>query len=133
MNNQIKKIKMGSYDGIITNIQIPKEIKNGKVLNIFETEFIRIKIHIHKTNKDITITQISNERNSKLFKNDTVIVTQYGYLYDYPTFVKKLTQKLKVEYCDLSTEQYKNIVKKYMISEQQYQKHPQYLIDYEIN
>lgn len=126
MNKKLLK----THAGIVTDKFLPDVLKNGEYLNEEKIHIIGLKIKID--DKEIKIIKDRNSKYSDLFVNDKVIINKYGYLYDYPNFLKELKKEIDKLYSAYSEEKRKKLFDKLYISEEEYKVKPRYIIRYEI-
>ena len=118
-------------DGVILDVFIPEvyDDKTKEYLEDYEVKYIGFKV---KTGNNI-ITLIKEDSNnySNIFVNDKVKLEKYGYLYTYSGYLDKLTEMIDIYNLSYTSKEKDQIFKKNVISEEEFNRKPYYIIDYE--
>ena len=70
--------------------------------------------------------------NEKIYVKDKIKIKKIGYLYTYEESENKLKELVNINNLSLTKTEKEDIYNKYLISEEEFNKEPYYIIDYEI-
>ena len=124
-----KKVLEESY-GIVEEIFIPElyDDEEKVYLEDNENKYIGYKININNEKLKL-IKEFNNE---KLYVEDRIKIKKIGYLYTYDEYKNKLKELVNINNLSLTKKEKEDIYNKYLISEEEFNKEPYYVIDYEI-
>jgi hypothetical protein len=124
-----KRVLEESY-GIVEEIFIPEVYDDEEkvYLEDYENKYIGYKININNN----ILKLIKEFKNEKIFVKDKIKIKKIGYLYTYEEYKNKLKDLVNINNLSLTKNEKEDIYNKYLISEEEFNKEPYYIIDYEI-
>ena len=126
----MNKILLEKLDGIIIDKYLPEVFEDGQYLEEENVHYIGLKIKVG--DKIIKLVKDRNSYYSDLFVDDKVTLNKYAIKYNYQDYIENLRNeinKLCLNYDDAVKKIY---YRKSYISEEEFNKKPRVLIDYEI-
>ena len=124
-----KKMLEESY-GIVEEIFIPEVYDDEEKVYLEDDENKYIGYRIKVNNKELKL--IKEFKNEKIYAKDKVKIKKIGYLYTYEEYKNKLKDLVNINNLSLTKKEKEDIYNKYLISEEEFNKEPYYVIDYEI-
>ena len=124
-----KKVLEESY-GIVEEIFIPEVYDDEEKVYLEDDENKYIGYRIKVNNKELKL--IKEFKNEKIYAKDKVKIKKIGYLYTYEEYKNKLKELVNINNLSLTKKEKEEIYNKYVISEEEFNKEPYYIIDYEI-
>ena len=124
-----KKVLEESY-GIVEEIFIPEVYDDEEKVYLEDNENKYIGYKIKVNNKIIKLIKEFN--NEKIYVEDKIKIKKIGYLYTYEEYKNKLKELVNINNLSLTKKEKENVYNKYLISEEEFNKEPYYVIDYEI-
>jgi len=124
-----KKVLEESY-GIVEEIFIPEVYDDEEKVYLEDDENKYIGYRIKVNNKELKL--IKEFKNEKIYAKDKVKIKKIGYLYTYEEYKNKLKDLVNINNLPLTKKEKEDIYNKYLISEEEFNKEPYYVIDYEI-
>ena len=124
-----KKVLEESY-GIVEEIFIPEVYDDEEKVYLEDNENKYIGYKINANNKTLKLIKIFN--NEKIYAEDKIKIQKIGYLYTYEEYKNKLKELVNINNLSLTKKEKEEIYNKYLISEEEFNKEPYYIIDYEI-
>ena len=124
-----KKVLEELY-GIVEEIFIPEVYDDEEKVYLEDDENKYIGYRIKVNNKELKL--IKEFKNEKIYAKDKVKIKKIGYLYTYEEYKNKLKDLVNINNLSLTKKEKEDIYNKYLISEEEFNKEPYYVIDYEI-
>ena len=124
-----KNVLEESY-GIVEEIFIPEVYDDEEKVYLEDDENKYIGYRIKVKNKELKL--IKEFKNEKIYAKDKVKIKKIGYLYTYEEYKNKLKDLVNINNLSLTKKEKENVYNKYLISEEDFNKEPYYVIDYEI-
>lgn len=124
-----EKVLEESY-GIVEEIFIPEVYDDEEKVYLEDNENKYIGYKIKVNNKIIKLIKEFN--NEKIYVEDKIKIKKLGYLYTYEEYKNKLKELVNINNLSLTKKEKEDIYNKYLISEEEFNKEPYYVIDYEI-
>ena len=124
-----EKVLEESY-GIVEEIFIPEVYDDEEKVYLEDNENKYIGYKIKVNNKIIKLIKEFN--NEKIYVEDKIKIKKLGYLYAYEEYKNKLKELVNINNLSLTKKEKEDIYNKYLISEEEFNKEPYYVIDYEI-
>lgn len=124
-----KKVLQESY-GIVEEIFIPEVYDDEEKVYLEDNENKYIGYKINVNNKILNLIKVFN--NEKIYADDKIKIKKIGYLYTYDEYKNKLKELVNINNLSLTKTEKEDIYNKYLISEEEFNKEPYYIIDYEI-
>ena len=124
-----KKVLEELY-GIVEEIFIPEVYDDEEKVYLEDDENKYIGYRIKVNNKELK--RIKEFKNEKIYAKDKVKIKKIGYLYTYEEYKNKLKDLVNINNLSLTKKEKEDIYNKYLISEEEFNKEPYYVIDYEI-
>jgi hypothetical protein len=124
-----KKVLEESY-GIVEEIFIPEVYDDEEKAYLEDDENKYIGYRIKLNNKELKL--IKEFKNEKIYAKDKVKIKKIGYLYTYEEYKNKLKELININNLSLTKKEKENVYNKCLISEEDFNKEPYYVIDYEI-
>ena len=125
----IKKL-IGSYKGVVVNKYLPTVFDGYQDLPEELIQIIGIDVKVN--DKIIKLIKPRYSEYSNLFVADKVNINEYKLIGNYEEFLASLKEYINNYFSSKSKEYKDKIFNKYFITEEEYNKNPQALIDYEI-
>ena len=126
----IDKKVLEEFDGIVEEIFIPEVYDDEEKVYLEDNENKYIGYKINANNKTLKLIKIFN--NEKIYAEDKIRIQKIGYLYTYEEYKNKLKELVNTNNLSLTKKEKEEIYNKYVISEEEFNKEPYYIIDYEI-
>ena len=124
-----KKVLEESY-GIVEKIFIPEVYDDEEKVYLEDNENKYIGYKINVNNKILKLIKEFN--NEKIYVEDKVKIKKIGYLYKYEEYKNKLKELVNTNNLSSTKKEKEDEYNKYLISEEEFNKEPYYIIDYEI-
>ena len=124
-----KKVLEESY-GIVEEIFIPEVYDDEEKVYLEDNENKYIGYKINVNNKILKLIKEFN--NEKIYVEDKVKIKKIGYLYKYEEYKNKLKELVNTNNLSSTKKEKEDVYNKYLISEEEFNKEPYYIIDYEI-
>ena len=124
-----KKVLEESY-GIVEEIFIPEVYNDDEKVYLEDNENKYIGYKINVNNKILKLIKEFNDE--KIFVEDKIKIKKIGYLYTYDEYKNKLKELVNINNLSLTKKEKEDVYNKYLISEEEFNKEPYYIIDYEI-
>lgn len=124
-----KKVLEELY-GIVEEIFIPEVYDDEEKVYLEDNENKYIGYKINVNNKILNLIKVFN--NEKIYVDDKIKIKKIGYLYTYDEYKNKLKELVNINNLSLTKTEKEDIYNKYLISEEEFNKEPYYIIDYEI-
>ena len=124
-----KKVLEESY-GIVEEIFIPEVYNDDEKVYLEDNENKYIGYKININNEKLKLIKEFN--NEKIYVEDRIKIKKIGYLYTYDEYKNKLKELVNINNLSLTKKEKEDAYNKYLISEEEFNKEPYYIIDYEI-
>ena len=124
-----KKVLEESY-GIVEEIFIPEVYNDDEKVYLEDNENKYIGYKININNEKLKLIKEFN--NEKIYVEDKIKIKKIGYLYTYDEYKNKLKELVNINNLSLTKKEKEDAYNKYLISEEEFNKEPYYIIDYEI-
>ena len=124
-----KKVLEESY-GIVEEIFIPEVYNDDEKVYLEDNENKYIGYKININNEKLKLIKEFN--NEKIYIEDKIKIKKIGYLYTYDEYKNKLKELVNINNLSLTKKEKEDAYNKYLISEEEFNKEPYYIIDYEI-
>ena len=124
-----KKVLEESY-GIVEEIFIPEVYNDDEKVYLEDNENKYIGYKINVNNKILKLIKEFNDE--KIFLENKIKIKKIGYLYTYDEYKNKLKELVNINNLSLTKKEKEDVYNKYLISEEEFNKEPYYIIDYEI-
>jgi len=124
-----KKVLEESY-GIVEEIFIQEVYDDEEKVYLEDNENKYIGYKINVNNKILKLIKEFN--NEKIYVEDKIKIKKIGYLYTYEEYKNKLKELVNINNLSLTKKEKEDAYNKYLISEEEFNKEPYYVVDYEI-
>lgn len=126
----MNKILLEKLNGIIVDKYLPEVFEDGQYLEEENVHYIVLKIKVG----DIIIKLVKDRNSyySDLFVDDKVILNKYAIKYNYQDYIENLRNEINKLCLNYDDDVKKIYYRKSYISEEEFNKKPRVLIDYEI-
>ena len=124
-----KRVLEESY-GIVEEIFIPEVYNDDEKVYLEDNENKYIGYKINVNNKILKLIKEFNDE--KIYVEDKIKIKKIGYLYTYDEYKNKLKELVNINNLSLTKKEKEDVYNKYLISEEEFNKEPYYIIDYEI-
>lgn len=126
----MNKILLEKLNGIIVDKYLPEVFEDGQYLEEENVHYIVLKIKIG--DKIIKLVKDRDSYYSDLFVDDKVILNKYAIKCNYQSYIENLRNEINKLCLNHDDDVKKLYYRKSYISEEEFNKKPRVLIDYEI-
>ncbi len=126
----IDKKVLEEFYGIVEDVFIPEVYDEDEKVYLEDNENKYIGYKINYNNKSLKL--IKEYNNDRIYVEDKIKIRKMGYLYTYIEYKNKLKELVNINNLSLTNKEKEEKYNKYIISEEEFNKKPYYIVDYEI-
>ena len=126
----IEKRILGEFYGTVEDVFIPEVYDDLEKAYLEDNDNKYIGYKINYDDKSLTL--IKEYNNDRIYVGAKIKIRKIGYLYTYMEYKSKLKDLVSINNLSLTNKEKKEIYSKYLISEEEFNEEPYYIIDYEI-
>ena len=126
----MNKILLEKLDGVVVDKYLPEVFENGQYLEEENIHYIGLKVKIN--NRIIKIIKDRNSQYSDLFVDDMVHINKYAIKCNYQEYIDNLKTEINKLCLNYDEDVKKLYYRKAYISEEEFNRKPKVLINYEI-